>query len=264
MNKQLKLNADGTVRSRGIEWCDYTWNPIAGCKHGCAWTMPDGTVANCYAEDVASKLAQSAYPRGFEAHYWHPEQLLAPLSVKTPSRIFVGSMADVFGHWVPNYQIQQVLNVCAKASQHTFLFLTKNARMMRFFDFPKNVWVGASVPPSEMMGKRLTRSQQQKLLIATLSALSEVKATVRWMSFEPLSWSVALDVHDFGVVIDTPILNWAVIGAASNGPKIYQPEPHWVDELVDELKQQQVAVFFKGNLSGNEGANPWREEFPNQ
>jgi len=21
----------------GIEWCDYTWNPVTGCMHGCKY-----------------------------------------------------------------------------------------------------------------------------------------------------------------------------------------------------------------------------------
>jgi protein gp37 len=55
VNKQYK-----DPNHRGIEWTQYTWNPIAGCLHGCAWTMPDGAVANCYAEDVADRLAPKA------------------------------------------------------------------------------------------------------------------------------------------------------------------------------------------------------------
>jgi protein gp37 len=257
VNKQYKSQTQ-----RGIEWTDYTWNPISGCLHGCAWTMPDGTTANCYAEDVANKLAQAAYPKGFEYHYWRPTELTAPLSVKKPSRIFCGSMADVFGHWVPDDQIRRVLEICATANQHTFQFLTKNAPRLKNFIFPPNCWIGVSVPPSEMNGKPLSYSQRQRMFIASLTALSNIKATVKWMSVEPLSWNVALDMHDFGVVGSNPILNWAVVGAASSGPKIFQPEPHWVDELVDVFQTQGVKVFFKGNLHGNEGADPWREEFP--
>src|SRR5689334_22712652 len=104
MNKQ-----DGT---KPIEWTDYTWNPVAGCQHDCAWEMPDGAAANCYAEDIADGAAKSAYPKGFRAHYWKPNKLHEPFSVKEPARIFVGSMADLFGHWVPDEQIEQVLDVC--------------------------------------------------------------------------------------------------------------------------------------------------------
>lgn len=32
MNKQDKGNG-----RRGIEWTEYTWNPVGGCQHGCRW-----------------------------------------------------------------------------------------------------------------------------------------------------------------------------------------------------------------------------------
>ena len=95
MNKQYSI-VDGQRVNSKIEWTDYTWNPISGCQHGCRWHMPDGSTAICYAESVANSIAESAYPQGFEHHYWKPNLLTEPLSVKEPSRIFVGSMADVF------------------------------------------------------------------------------------------------------------------------------------------------------------------------
>lgn len=36
MNKQYTSPA-----KRGIEWTDYTWNPVGGCQHKCRWQMPD-------------------------------------------------------------------------------------------------------------------------------------------------------------------------------------------------------------------------------
>lgn len=43
------MNKQKTAKGRGIEWTDYTWNPVRGCQHGCRWTMPDGTIAKCYS-----------------------------------------------------------------------------------------------------------------------------------------------------------------------------------------------------------------------
>lgn len=250
MNKQNKGNG-----SRGIEWTDYTWNPIAGCFHGCEWTMPDGSQANCYAEDVADKVAQAAYPHGFEHHYWKPQLLSKPGNLKTPSHIFVGSMADVFGHWVPDEQIQAVLDVAAECPQHQFQFLTKNAPRLLKFVFPTNCWVGASVPPSRMFGKDLTPEQQVQMLKKTLRVLGDVDAETRWMSIEPLSWNIAEDMWD----LELP-LKWVVIGAASNGKTLYQPDTTWVQHLLMLMDAEDIPVFFKGNLDWP--ADQWREEFP--
>lgn len=245
MNKQKKAG------SRGIEWTDYTWNPVQGCKHGCRWTMPDGSVAKCYAETIANRVAQKAYPHGFEHHYWNPQKLYAPLKVEQPSRIFLDSMSDLMGHWVPKEQVEQVLDICRQAHWHQFQLLTKNAPRLLEFEFPPNVWVGVSAPPSEMFGKPLSFTQQQRMVVRQLDVLSKLQVPVRWMSIEPLSFDIA-------PLLEGSPLEWAVIGAAANGHKTYQPEPTWVQNVLDVLDAQGTAVFFKGNLVWQ----PWREMFP--
>lgn len=246
MNKQAKPSG-----SRGIEWTDYTWNPVQGCQHQCRWHMPDGSVAECYAETIANRVAQNVYVHGFEHHYWNPQKLRAPLKIQKPVRIFLDSMSDLMGHWVPEDQIQQVLNICREAHWHTFQLLTKNAPRLLEFDFPPNVWVGVSAPPSQMFGRELTFQQQQRMVSRQVDILSKVRVPVRWMSIEPLSFNIAPLLKDSA-------LEWAVIGAATNGVKTYQPEPEWVQNVLDVLDAQGTSVFFKGNLEWN----PWREDFP--
>lgn len=245
MNKQKKAN------SRGIEWTDYSWNVIGGCQHGCRWTMPDGSIAECYAETVAERVAQRAYPYGFEHHYWNEKLLNEPLKLKTPSKIFLDSMSDLMGHWVPRDEIERVLDVCREASQHTFQLLTKNAPRLLDFDFPPNVWVGVSAPPTMMFGKPLSNVQQTRMVKRQIEVLREVDVPVRWMSIEPLSFDIAPLLVDAG-------LQWAVIGAATNGRKTYQPEPEWVENALNVLDDQGAKVFFKGNLEWPK----WREDFP--
>jgi protein gp37 len=246
MNKQYK-----SPTKRGIEWTDYTWNPVGGCKHGCRWSMPDGSIAECYAETVAERVAQSTYPNGFEHHYWRPELLNEPLSLSKPSRIFLDSMSDLMGAWVSDDQIEQVLEVCTKASWHSFQLLTKNAPRLTQFRFPPNVWVGVSAPPSIMFGKPLTYNQQVRMLARMMEVLKTIDVPVRWMSIEPLSFDIA-------PLLEDSELEWAVIGAATNGSKAYQPRAEWVQNVLDVLDAQGTQVFFKGNLTWT----PWREDFP--
>jgi protein gp37 len=246
MNKQLRPSG-----ARGIEWTDYTWNPVQGCKHGCRWTMPDGSVAECYAETIANRVAQKAYRHGFEHHYWNPHKLREPLKVRESARIFIDSMSDLMGHWVPTDEIKQVLNTCGEASWHTFQLLTKNAPRLLEFDFPPNVWVGVSAPPSQMFGKALSFTQQQRMVTRQLEVLGQLTVPIRWMSIEPLSFDIA-------PLLEESPLEWAVIGAATNGNRTYQPQTEWVDNLLAVLDKQHTAVFFKGNLERPD----WRECFP--
>lgn len=248
----------------GIEWTQpfgrtgYTWNPIAGCHHDCQWNMPDGTTAICYAKTVAERLAQQAYPHGFAHHYWHPERLDEPRRITTPAGIFLDSMSDLMGAWVPQDQIQHVLDVCRQTPQHIYFLLTKNAPRLKQFTFPDNVWVGASMPPDSINRKALLPHQQRQMLRIILRTLHSVNASVKWMSFEPLSWDVA------DMVADHPgALNWSVIGAASNGRNQYPPEEAHVKALLTVLGQQQVPVFYKGNMASLAMTRTdWRAEFP--
>ena len=202
MNKQAKASG-----KRGIEWTNYTWNPVGGCQHGCRWLMPDGSVAECYAETVAERVAQSAYPHGFEHHYWRPELLHEPLQLTTPSRIFLDSMSDLMGHWVSEEEIEAVLDICAKADWHHFQLLTKNAPRLLQFKFPPNVWVGVSAPPTTMFGKNLSLAQQERMVSRMMDVLQQVDVPVRWMSIEPLSFDIG------------PLLREATY----NGPPSAQP-----------------------------------------
>lgn len=275
MNKQGKI-VNGKVVG-GIEWTKtvlpdgteqrgYTWNPIGGCAHACRWIMPrkDGkeVIAECYAENVAEGVAGKAYPQGFAHHYWHPELLNKPFNQKTPSRIFMGSMADWMGTWVPDDHITQVIAAMNKANWHTFQALTKNApRLLKWIGkFPANLWVGASTPPDFMFGKRLTYQQQYRMLRKTLEvfvAIKKEQPEVKvWLSAEPLSWDISSLLVDYAV-------DWMVIGAASNGRDYYSPDEMDVRDTVSQAEYAGTKIFFKGNLKSLKwAADNWRENYP--
>ncbi len=257
MNRQKPPKGIEWTRIRqadGSELPGYTWNPTGGCLHGCTWRMPDDSITECYAKTIAERFTRG-YPHGFEHHYWRPHQLDAPRRLKKPAGIFVGSMADLFGHWVPEEQIRQVLDVMRKADQHTFQTLSKfPIRLPQFNPYPQNVWVGVSLPAGHVMSE----TGGARALMAYLRHLREVEATVRFMSIEPLWFDVApvfeAWLRDEG---ELPF-EWAIIGAASDGRKTFQPERVWTAGLLDVLDGAGVDVFFKGNLEWEE----WREEFP--
>ncbi len=246
-------NPDGTIR-RG-----YTWNPIGGCLHGCRWQMPDGDIAECYAKTIAERLAVASYPYGFEAHYWHPQRLDEPLDFTESAGIFLDSMADLMGVWVPEAEVEAVLATCRSAHWHQFQLLTKNAPRLLKFRFPGNVWLGASSPPDWFRGVRLSPRQQQKMLTYTLGILSRLSEwNITWMSFEPLSWDVAAIVAQY-----PHALRWAVVGAASDGQREFPPRETHLRHLLRVLDDLNVPVFFKGNLRSSRLAlSGWREMFP--
>lgn len=207
----------------GINWTDATWNPVTGCLHGCPY---------CYARRLSHRLGRNFAPA------LHPERLAEPARERQPRRVFVCSMADLFGAWVPREWIESVLAACAKAPQHTYQFLTKNPqRLAEFNPWPANAWVGGTV-------------DVHARLAPTLAALRAVRASVRFISFEPLN-------EDMGAPDFLGAVEWLIIGAQT-GVGAHQPDPDWVEALVCAADVARVPVLFKDNL-----AWPWRrEEFP--
>lgn len=255
MNKQQGPNR--------IEWTEifgpgtgFTWNPVGGCAHNCRWTMPDGKIAVCYAETTAEGVARETYPQGFAHHYWNPHRLNEPVKRKQPAGIFLDSMSDLMGTWVPDEQVEMVLEVCEKTPQHIYFLLTKNAPRLRNFQFPKNVFIGASMPPDFMFGKELTSNQKVRMLERILDVLTNIQGRVTWLSAEPLSWDIAPLLAMYPDALD-----WMVVGAASNGKEKYPPREEHLKSLL--AAAGNIPIFYKGNLrSLPYAATNWQEEFP--
>ena len=95
-----------TLNKTKIEWCDRTWNPVTGCLHGCSY---------CYARKIAERFkGTKAWPDGFKPIF-RPERLDDPIiEYGTEQSIFVCSMADLFGEWVPKEWIKSSLKQCTK------------------------------------------------------------------------------------------------------------------------------------------------------
>jgi protein gp37 len=258
VNEQKPPNAIEWTRVYGRR--GYTWNVTGGCHHGCAWEMPDGTVAECYAKTVAEKFQRPGFfEQGFEHHYFNPERLEEPKRLKEGAGIFADSMADLFGLWVPDDHVYAVLDVMRETPQHIYFTLTKNApRLNKFADaYPPNLWLGVSMPPTFMWDKRLRADQQLRMFERSLQVLEGIRNdglnNVLWLSLEPLSFDVSKSLDIFGACID-----WLVIGAASNGPRYYQPDPAHVQGAHDAAELWEIPVFHKGNLKWPDV----RREFP--
>src|SRR6202035_3271489 len=127
-----------------IEWTDSTWNPVRGC------TKISPGCKHCYALTFAERwrgIPGHPYEQGFDLRLV-PEKLEEPLRWKSPRRIFVNSMSDLFHERVPENYIRRVFEIMAHAHWHTFQILTKRAErlaeMAARLPWPENVWQGVS------------------------------------------------------------------------------------------------------------------------
>ncbi len=219
-----------------IEWAKWTWNPVTGCEHGCPY---------CYARDIANRF----YKEGFKPTF-HPDRLNAPNNTKIPKKdetepgirnVFVCSMADLFGDWVPQEWIDSVLEVVRNTPQWTYLFLTKNPKRYVGIDWPKNAWVGATI-------------DKQERVIETLNAFEVMESNgnrpkVTFISFEPLLEDIDLlpRMAEPASGVDWIIIGGQSVSGGNQPPK--QPEWEWVEHLFETARSENVPVYFKPNLT---------------
>jgi protein gp37 len=205
-----------------IEWTDATWNPVTGC------TKISPGCKNCYAERLAIRLkamGQANYRNGFKLTL-QPQMLELPLRWKTPRRIFVNSMSDLFHKDVPTDYIKRVFETMNNADWHQYQVLTKRSdRVLELcgeLDWSPQIWMGASV-----------ENEKYKFRI---DELRKTKARVKFLSLEPLLGPLGK--------LELSRIDWVIVGGES-GPGARAVKPEWVTEIRDQCVASGIAFFFK-------------------
>ncbi len=260
-----------------IDWCDSTWNPVTGCLHDCKYcyargianryggynnapvgesmrigTTPDGTRIieldhQLSRVDKNGNVRAAAYPFCFEPML-HRYRLNQPSKWSEPRTIFVCSMADLFGDWVPDKWIKMVVDACLEAPQHRYLFLSKNPA--RYIDLIKsgiipenqeNFWLGSTATSPEM------------------EFFWSNKANT-FVSIEPI-------LAPFKNMVDegrnpTSFVNWVIIGAETGNRKDkVTPKASWIMDIVQNAEKAGTPIFMKESLREIVG-DCFRQEFP--
>ncbi|MBV8202547.1 MAG: phage Gp37/Gp68 family protein [Acidobacteria bacterium] len=205
-----------------IEWTDSTWNPVRGC------TKVSPGCKHCYAQTFAERwrgIPGHPYEQGFDLRLV-PEKLEEPLRWKSPRRVFVNSMSDLFHEAVPEDYIRRVFEVMGAAHWHTFQVLTKRAERLAalapHLPWPENVWQGVSV--------------ESERYLPRIASLQRVDAAVRFLSLAPLLEPLPR-LHLDGI-------SWVIVGGES-GLQHRLIEVEWVRAIRDQCVRKGVAFFFK-------------------
>jgi protein gp37 len=272
-----------------IDWADSSWNPVTGCLRGCEYCYARGIArrfAGYWSEELQRHLGadggmhvldkplyrhttgknrdkpvhsvQAAYPYGF-CPTFHRYRLGEPARKRKPQTVFVGSMTDLFGSWVPDEWIKAVLEACNAAPQHRYLFLTKNPdRYYQLGDGDDAIipedgtsgWFGASACTEEEAWEAYENTN------------------CIWMSLEPIHGDFSEDFFwhtamvGGGVFDELPRWSWIVVGAESgNRTGKVIPERKWIENIVGYCRAADIPVFMKESLRGIMGGD-FVQEFP--
>ena len=222
-----------------ISWADWSWNPVTGCLHECTY---------CYAREIANLPSyKHSYPVGFTPLY-HRERLGAPANTKVPNdagntpagRVFVCSMADLYGKWVPDQWINEIHQTMIDNPQWEYLLLTKFPSRYNKLTMPESAWAGTSV------------DSQRRVPVAEAAFREINNVRVKWLSLEPL-----LEPLKFN---DLSMFDWVVIGSQTQtvqpgGVVVPAVAPcfEWVTYIVAQAREAGCKVFLKPNLLGATG-----------
>jgi protein gp37 len=224
----LEFESDKTFNKQdntSIEWAQWSWNPITGCKHDCPY---------CYARDIANRF----YPQQFEPSIY-PCRFACPENTKVPANaesdasfknVFTGSMADIFGRWVPTEWIDLVLERVELSPQWNFLFLTKfPQRVHEFKDLPSNAWMGTTVDCQA----RVSNAEK---------AFSKMGGGTKWLSIEPMLTPLKFT--------KLKLFDWVVIGGASKSSATpeWVPPMDWIADIHKQARDAGCAIYHKDNL----------------
>ena len=265
------------MRKTKIEWCDYTWNPVTGCLHGCEY---------CYAKKIAKRFCYDGetrdapselqriwikdskdsgvgnyvlrypvdtvegrkvpYPFGF-APTFHRYRLGEPKKLKKPQNIFVCSMADLFGDWVPDEWIKEVFRACEEAPQHRYLFLTKNPdRYIKLAEkdlLPRKHWYGYTVTKDSDLWE--------------FHHADDCPCINLFISAEPLSENI-----NWRFSTHCPA-DWVIVGAETGKRKEkIKPKKEWIENLAETCDYAGIPLFMKDSLAPIMGEENIRREFP--
>lgn len=255
------------MKKTKIEWCESTWNPVTGCRHGCeycyarrmaeryagggrpeiAQAVKEGDLIIELASPVMrqrkdGKTVKAAYPYGFVPTFHRYR--LDEYKKAEGRTIFVGSMTDLFGRWVPDRWIEEVFDACKSAPQHRYLFLTKAPeRLYKLASEGRlpaadNFWYGSTVTgPNGRMFDAIRYNT--------------------FLSIEPLLAPLDAGIGSFRGA------RWIIIGAESGNRKgKVTPEKAWVDNICEAAAITHAAVFMKDSLIPVVGEENIRREFP--
>lgn len=185
-------------------------------------------------------------------------------------------MADLFGKWVPDEWIKEVLAACEKAPQHNYLFLTKNPSGIPksshiyndvFGTHRDNYWFGTSITCQKDLEDRLWQLLQVRghSFLSIEPILDKLDLDCIWVSEKQKEVMLSLPrktAYYFCGGQSYHMPEWVIIGAETGRRKgKVVPKREWIEDIVNGCKTAEIPIFMKSSLADIWG-EPLIQEFP--
>lgn len=214
-----------SVGGRMFPFITATWNPLGGaCKHGCEY---------CWARELADRYMHKKYtglPRLVEKEFRH--------KFIEEDFVFVCDMCDLFGDWVPEKLILEVINY-VNHSPARFLFLTKNPKRYRemLICFEDNAVLGATI-----------ETDYDKLALCNapsrLERLTEMKGLNfphKMVSVEPIMKFTPKFAEELAEIKP----DFVAVGYDNYNHRLLEPSLTQTMILIGDLREKGITVYEK-------------------
>lgn len=257
------------VTNELVDWARHTSNPLTGCRHACADVF-------CYAYSIANHLfAQRFTPTLYPVRLDHLANTEPPkvegLDRETALRersVFMVSMGDLFGNWVPGWYVDLVLEEVRQHPEWFAFFLTKNPGRLNGFTFPANSAVGMTITGEDKYLKgcdggyvrhQPTEKEQRAFYDHKAKELGKVRgAAFTWLSLEPMR----AEIYTLQPFFDAGVRMVAMGGQSKTAVCPAEQPDYWnVVHVQREIREAGVHLFEKDNLHAQAKEIPFPDSF---
>jgi protein gp37 len=216
------------MNKTNIEFCDFTWNPITGCRNGCdyCWARKfndryfkqDFSIPQFHEERLNEKIPKLPKVRNYIAEAISPDKPI----------IFTVDMGDIFSQGVEHIWQYKVFRYIQSHPEANFLLLSKVPKSFLYWTYlpTENTFIGTSLDFAHNGGRLIPIKQMGMVGYRT------------FVNIEPLM--SRMDQVDFTGI------DFVIVGALTG--RKYRPDPAWhksINHPVIYYKRNYTAYFPK-------------------